>query len=343
VLGNWSEFEPQPRQSKVSGPVGWDQGPGSPLLGTDHLATPKPPSSLASHGSIVKDYGDTKHLEEDRKTTSSSSSNGPQASTDDLVAHLGAGFSDTLNRLKSRESNISIHDETTPPEDVSPGKLEDRSAKEEDLGLAIRASFQVSAEKEKKDFLPLDALKNILTANRVRRELKKLGVIPPEKLDQFTEDIWNVASPSPGTKTTRRKILAILALIKKVEKIVDFIQENLYDSDLPFALSNGTRPGLRQLDRRGKDGKLEAIKLFDTWEVHELELFEYNQWHLLAPYFHLSTRDDPKVRHYILDKRIILPFTEDNEVKHEGGGYSDVWKVVIHPAHHNYCNDSVSL
>jgi hypothetical protein len=208
--------------------------------------------------------------------------------------------------------------------------------------LAIRAFFEISAEKERKEFLPLDALRDIVTGNRVRRELEKLGIIRPEKLDQLTDKIWGVASPSPGIKTTRRKILAILALIKKVAKIVDFIEEDLYDSDLPFTLSNGKIPGSRQLDRKRKNGKLEAIQLFNIWEVHELESFEHNQWHLLAPYFHLSAKKDPKVWHYNLDNRIILPFTEDNEVRHEGGGFGDVWKVTMHPAHHNYCHDSVS-
>ncbi|KAN0102709.1 kinase-like protein [Hyaloscypha variabilis] len=326
-----AEIETQPRPSKVSGPTSWGPDQGSSLLGTDHLETPKPPS-LASHGSIVNDYGDTKHLEEHRKI----------AQQDELVAHSGAAFQNVLDRPKSRESNISIDDDTTTLE-TTPSQVHfDQSTEEQDLGLAIRASFEVSAEKERKEFLPLDALNNIVTSNRVRRELEKLDIIPSTKLKQLTDKIWKVSSPSSSTKTTRRKILAILALIKKVEKIVDFIEEDLYDSDLPFILSHGTIPGSRQLNRKGKDRKPEAIQLFNKWEVHELESFEHNQWHLLAPYFHLSTKEDPKVLHYNLDIRIILPFTEDNEVKHEGGGFGDVWKVTMHPAHHNYCHDSAT-
>jgi hypothetical protein len=331
ALEDWSEIEAQPRPSKVSGPTSWGPDQGSFLLGTDHLETPKPPS-LASHGSIVNDYGDTKHLEEHRKL----------AQQDEIVAHSGAAFQNALDRPKPGESEITIDDDTTSPE-TTPSQVHfDQSTEEQDLGLAIRASFEVSAEKERKEFLPLDALNNIVTSNRVRRELEKLGIIPPAKLDQLTDKIWKVSSPSSSTKTTRRKILAILALIKKVEKIVDFIEEDLYDSDLPFILSNGTIPGSRQLDRKGKNRKPEAIQLFNKWEVHELESFEHNQWHLLAPYFHLSTKEDPKVLHYNLERRIILPFAEDNEVKHEGGGFGDVWKVTMHPAHHNYCHDSVS-
>ncbi|KAE9364084.1 kinase-like protein [Stipitochalara longipes BDJ] len=328
ALKDWSEIETQPRPSKRSGPTSWGPDQGSSLLGTDYLETLKPPS-LSSHGSIVNDYGDTKHLEEHREL----------AQKDELIAHSGATFQNTLDRPKSRESHITIDDDATTPETILSQVNFDQSTEEQDLGLAIRASFEVSAEKERKEFLPLDALNNTVTSNRIRRELEKLGINPPEKLEQLTNKIWEISSPSSGTKTTRRKILAILALIKKVEKIVDFIKEDLYDSDLPFILSNGKKPGTRQLDRKGKNRKLEAIQLFNEWEVHELESFEHNQWHLLAPYFHLSTKEDPKVLHYNLDHQIILPFTEDNEVKHEGGGFGDVWKVTIHPAHHTYCHD----
>jgi hypothetical protein len=128
--------------------------------------------------------------------------------------------------------------------------------------------------------------------------------------------------------------------MEQVDQILHFIKENLYDSDLPFLLSEGPRKGARQLKRKDNDGNLHEIYLFAQWKTYELEAFDTFQWQLVAPYFHLSTQLEAKILHYSLENHVILPFIEDDEIRHSGG-YGDVWRIKIHPAHHNFCKDSV--
>jgi hypothetical protein len=315
-------------------------------LGIETKQFAKTRSSIASHSSIINDYGDAKHLSENRGPSTARSSNGYPSSTADLVAHLGSGFANPDEAPRFKESDISVLGETLQLREAAGEELQS-TKEEENLGESIRAALQCSAIREGKDFLPINDLARIVTRKRVRQELAKLPQPPPpEELEYLTDQIWNVAPSSPSRssrrKTTRRRIFAILALMEKLGHVADFIKEGLYDSDLPFILSSGTRPGLRQLDRRGDDGELHPIQLFTKWVIHEREYFDNFQWELLAPYFSLSTKEEPKILHYNLENRIILPFIEDEEVKH-AGGFGDVWRVKIHPAHHNHCEDSVSL
>jgi hypothetical protein len=264
-----------------------------------------------------------------------------------LVAYSGAGFTNPDELPRLNESDISAPCETVPLNGVAGERSQAQSAEYENLGESIRAALQRSAVREGKDFLPINALDRIVTKRRVRQELANVpDRILPEQLDYLTDHIWEVKSPSlsksSSKKTTRRKIFAVLALMQKVGHIMDFINEGIYDSDLPFTLAEGSRKGLRQLARKGEDGTLHFIQLFTSWQIFEQEYFDNFQWQVLAPYFVLSTKKDPKILHYNLENRIIMPFNEDHEVNH-AGGFGDVWRVKIHPAHHNHCDNSVGL
>jgi hypothetical protein len=303
--------------------------------------------SVASHSSVVNDHGDARQLAENRRGNGVSGGGGYGYSTADLVAYSGAGFTSADALPSLIESDVSPPGKILQLDQVSPDDLQAELATREDLGESIRAAFQRSAVREGKFFLPIDALERIVSKKRIRQELARLNPERlPEQLDNLTAQIWEVnptsRSKASSKKTTRRKLFAILALIEKLDQIVEFIKEGLYDIDLPFVLSTGSRKGLRQLDRKGEDGELHPISLFADWKTIELEYFNNSQWELLAPYFHLSTKKDPKILHYNLENETIMPFTEDHEVKHTGG-YGDVWKVKIHPAHHNHCDNSVSL
>lgn len=334
------------------GPVPWDRNVELEAeVGTGYfLDSAKAKSSAASHSSVVNDHGDARQLSENRRASTVGPSGGYELSTADWVAYSGARFTHADNIPELKESDITAQDETSPPGEVSRHNLPAKSAEKEHLGDSIRNAFQKSAVREGTNFLPIDALERIVTKDSVREELANVTpVIPPEQLDKLTDQIWEVTqvrSPLPSKtsskKTTRRKIFAILALMKKVSQIVEFVKEDLYDSDLPFKIPENPHKGLRQLERKGEDGNLYSIQLSAKWEIHELEYFDNFQWQFLAPYFQLSTEKVPKILHYNLENRTIMPFIEDHEVKHTGG-YGDVWKVKIHPAHHNHCEDSVCL
>ncbi|KAF8859778.1 hypothetical protein BDZ45DRAFT_673108 [Acephala macrosclerotiorum] len=294
------------------------------------------PSSDGS--SVINDLGDANYLSEVQRPSHVLTSSGHQWLTADL-AYTGAEFADATDPPRSNELDSSVHSEIVP---VKEFPEDDPSREEESLGMSIRAALQRSASRERENFLPLDALEGIVTRNRIRLELANLPTIPPEQLDYLTNQIWQIArlshSKSFFRETTRRKLFAILSLLQKEGQIVDFINEGLDDSDLPFVLSEASRKGLLQLNRKGEDGSLHSIHLFAKWRIYEIESFDNWQWKLMAPYFQLSTTEDRKILHYVLEARVVLPFIEDeanDNAVEQWGGFGNVWKVKIHPAHCN--------
>ena len=256
---------------------------------------------------------------------------------------------DTTDHAEFSEADFD-QDEAPPQNKVEREDSEDQLKELENLGESIRAALiRVPQAGERKKFLPNDALDRIITRKKVRQELSR-HMVPPKELDTLTDKVWEITTPLPskslGKETTRRKIFAILGLMDKVKDIIDFIQDGLHDNDLPFELLDGPRPLLR-LYGKGKDGNTDRIPLFDKWRAHELESFNNYQWELIAPYFQLITETNRKVLHYNLQNRVILPFIEDVEGAGRAGGraeggFGDVWRVKIHPAHHNCCEDTVS-
>ncbi|KAE8448390.1 hypothetical protein EG329_009634 [Mollisiaceae sp. DMI_Dod_QoI] len=326
---------------------------GVPGQEAGQLDPPKPQSSAASHSSIVNDLGNAKYLADSRTAIHTGFSTVSRASTDELVAYLGAGLPESTNLPVLREVDITGHGEVTPQDNVHGQSLGDQPTEGENLGESIRAALEVSQFREGKKFLPNNSLEEIITRERVRKELSHLKVVQCDGLDSLTDEILKVTSPSSskssGKETTRMRIFAILGLMEKIEEIVYFVKGDLHDCDLPFILREGLRPGTLRLCRKCKGGKLSSIPLFvpDKWRTHDLELFDTYQWQLLAPYFQLSTDTNRKVLHYNLEENsIILPFIEDDEItrghRRAEGGYGEVWRVKIHPAHHNCCSDSAS-
>jgi hypothetical protein len=317
-------------------------------LSVPGLEPDKPQSSAASHSSIVSDLGNAQYLADNRTSSHALSSRDSRTSAAELVIYSEGGAS--LQSAIGHPGIADISGQSETPAAIPEGQnLLDLSPEGQILGESIRAAQQLSQSREKLKFLPNNALDRIITKQRVLRELSHHKVAAPrDNLDFLTGEIWEVSPSSLKSQkeTTRRRIFAILGLMEKIEEIMGFIDEGLYDSDLPFILSEGSRPGLLQLRRKGKHGR--PIQLFDKWKPHELESFNNYQWQLTAPYFRLSTDTDRKVQHYNLEESsTILPFIEDDEVRRgtgrAEGGFGDVWRVKIHPAHHNCCEDSVYL
>ncbi|KAI0127542.1 kinase-like domain-containing protein [Xylariales sp. AK1849] len=326
------------RKSSIeSSPVSWDDHlqATSAELGSGSL-DPGTRQGSRSLSSVIDDYGDGMRF---AQADQSKSRSHLRTQRSDCVLHSGAHL----------ESGSPCPE---PQRSYTPGQLEaelqgddEASTENQDLAESIRAALIFTAGRDKKEFLPIDSLDKIITSRSVRQELDNLGQsFPTDDLDTATRDIWELR-PIPRVKTsikqtTRRKIFAVLVLLQKVETIVAFIKEGLHDSDLPFVLSEGSRKGLRQMEVKGKDGKRNPIQSFANWKIAELESFNHYQWQLLAPYFELNGKQNPKVPHYCLDSHTILPFIEDEENTHSSGGYGDVWRVKIHPAHHNGCEYS---
>jgi hypothetical protein len=120
----------------------------------------------------------------------------------------------------------------------------------------------------------------------------------------------------------------------KVEAIIDFLEENIYDSNLPFIFAE-------HLVCCKKDQK--SIVLFrdeKNWKPHEQDIFDKYQWEMMTPYFKLSCEGQRKVNRMPLEDRAALPFTDVDNIAVESG-FSMVRKVKIHTAHYNAHDFSV--
>lgn len=244
----------------------------------------------------------------------------------------------TENQSQSTESmeGTTHQDEVLYLELAQPSEVPNGQMREEQrLGKDLRVALHLTAVGQEK-YMPINDLDKIVTKERVRQAL--VTASPPFGLDKIDSYVDQICEVPPNEKTTRRRIFAILSMLAKVSRIVHFIQETIYDSDLPFILS-----GTDQVHCKCEDGSLRSIKAFTSWQTHEMEYFISFQWQFLAPYFCLSTEENPKILHYNFENRIILPYIEEDRKDNRIGGYGDVWRVKIHPAHHNHCDDSVRL
>ncbi|TVY16217.1 Cyclin-dependent kinase 14 [Lachnellula arida] len=113
-------------------------------------------------------------------------------------------------------------------------------------------------------------------------------------------------------------LFAILVYLRKEKLIQKFADEQITDSNLPFNLALDFLKG----EIRGT-----LSKVFAGWPPHDINEFYHIQWSFSAPVF------DQLHKHYEMDEHVIMPFVESEEDNARQGGYSEVWRVRIHPAH----------
>jgi hypothetical protein len=287
-----------------------DWGPNDPdgFLQIDQSHTAK---ALSGASSVVEDTGDSLQL----KDIAGKRIRTPrQDDFDHTGAHLPATGDDDRPR--------TIIDDLSGD---SPAPLEE----------LMRGVMMSAAGQDDKRFLPLSELETIVTRSNIYEELRRSGLT--SDLGWITDQVWFRVNSSNGKTTTRRKLFAILCLLEKAEAIEAFINEGIFDSDLPFDFEH---------PRAYRRSSL-PIRLFEDWKSYERDAFENYQGRFLAPYFKLSNDTITKIRDYDLHRCIVLPFIE-YEIKgspyHQliTGGFSVVRRVIIHSAHHDHFHPSVS-
>jgi hypothetical protein len=165
----------------------------------------------------------------------------------------------------------------------------------------------------------------LITVNNIEKDVQTNGhsVESPEIKD-IAETACLIA----------KKVFAILAYMKKGPEICFLLKDGVSDQDLP----------LRRRRNDNGDFLLEResgvpIKTFEKWDDNDREEFDRIQWWMLAPVF-----DDKE--HYDLDSKIVLPFipykANADTVQKKEGGYSEVYAVRLHPAHHTFWERSKS-
>ncbi|KAK0750605.1 hypothetical protein B0T18DRAFT_389995 [Schizothecium vesticola] len=161
--------------------------------------------------------------------------------------------------------------------------------------------------------------------------------------------------PTETQPKSFRKIMAILILMDKPNKIRRFLEADISDVDLPLELRQVPRPSgsakippkweLKSI--RAKD-QAKTLRCFRRWKPRAMEEFQKHQWTVLAPFFALGgvrsvllsgggrrSRDLRTIHHWKLDHRVILPFKSFSEARPEGG-CGQVYRVEIHPDHHAF-------
>ncbi|KAK1479999.1 protein kinase [Colletotrichum cuscutae] len=193
---------------------------------------------------------------------------------------------------------------------------------------AIFAASQTSAS-ENRSYLPLDALRQLVTPSVVRRLLGHAFVhSEPGLLDDWVFEISGKETTlTPGRQPRRRKLFAILILMEQVQLIRDFIENDLDDRILPLQIKREAfqEPVIQLQTETGI-----ILDCLAHWHTRHLSSFVQWQETICTPFFKMPGRE---VHYYELNSKTILPFETYKLVR--VGGYGSVRKVSIHPAHHN--------
>lgn len=207
---------------------------------------------------------------------------------------------------------------------------------------------KVPGHDEKKGFFPENELTALMSEEYVRQELELcFEDWASHKIEELAKAICTHTSSPHGSRAGFKRIFAILVLCEKPHAIIHFLEENISDADLPLHKSAPPEelPNFFSLVRTGQNN---TLKSFRKWSYTAIWRFEEWQWTTVAPFFQLGSRKD--IKHVQLQDHAVLPFTQDsrfviNKPAYEKlefeGGYSNVFKVDIHPGHHNLCEPNV--
>ncbi|KAL2195580.1 kinase-like domain-containing protein, partial [Corynascus similis CBS 632.67] len=140
------------------------------------------------------------------------------------------------------------------------------------------------------------------------------------ELDNLTQDICR----------SRRRLFALLLLNLSAKCIKCFVKCGVTDMDFPFTQDPNSSESTK-VHPRGDVEYEKPLNCFSEWKPSEVEWFLHWQHIVASPFFDL---EPGKLYLYTLPKDSVLPFIESERAGE--GGHAHVWKVLIHPAHHNF-------
>lgn len=303
-LGNVENAEPV-----AGGLVRAMTGLENDLSSVRSLIKSKTPSDVQT---IVIDHGDTAQLQQQDQDGQVSA---PESPGNDL-----AGIGGTLG-----EERMEADDKL----ELSDAEGEDA----DDLWSLLDDNLITPPPHDGKKFLPLNELRRIIAKPKVRRALR--SIFPDEKAAEYANAVCNRTIYNDNQRTTRQRMFAILVLTENIGALPSLIDEDLHDAHLPFQEVRDEGGKKWYLCCKGKDGTRIRFEGSRKWTNPKIKSFVDKQWHFLSPFFDMLAN---KPLAYLLEPMIILPFLDGDEGHHNTvyGGYSTVWRVKIHHAHHNY-------
>lgn len=165
--------------------------------------------------------------------------------------------------------------------------------------------------------VPKDVQESIITESTIASDIQAHNAdIGLEEAEQYAKKACECA----------KRLYATLAYIKHGADICALLKEGITDDDLPLVRKTNDRTALYL---RGGN----RVKTMVSWKWKHLEKFDRVQWWMTAPVFKYG-------HHYPLDEKTVLPFIQlnpnDAGLDKKQGGYSEVYPVRIHPAHHQF-------
>ncbi|KAI1881489.1 hypothetical protein JX265_000315 [Neoarthrinium moseri] len=319
-----NEFQVSPdfRRPLLDTPTSWRDQPTH--VRNIPSATPWPLPALAlseaEQSSTCQDRGDSGHLENTIQLLATETTIQPRP---DLLAEVGSGMRNSDSRQDLADSE----------DDSSTNSLQG-------IQDALHAATLDHPSNNGTRFIPIDDFDRLMTRENVRESCKSLTV--EGSLETLVADIWDPHSYNnihgQRLSTSRRKLFAILIALGKAQKIKSFIKCAIWDKDLPVQQNKYGGQWVCHQDGNDK-GDLIYLDFMKKWRLPEQRWFDTYQWWMLSPIFDGL---NGKVLFYPLHNQIVLPFIqeEENEYDFQNGGFGEVRRVKIHPAHHNLSSSS---
>ncbi|KAJ3538688.1 hypothetical protein NM208_g5802 [Fusarium decemcellulare] len=264
------------------------------------------------------------------------------------IKGLGLPHIDQDQGSKSKTSEITelgnslyrarIAAQIPPPDQVVYRKAEGRLQRR-----LCKAVVQTGIKGERRGFLPNSDLERLINETSVTKELCKRSFrklwhsSSQTDIEARARQICGISHRSttpndnrgPGTRSFK-KIFAILLLIDRKSKIMNFVNEGVCDTDLPLHKVDLNKRKHFRLARKDRDATLNC---FLGWKRNETVQFEEKQWTFLAPFF--ARGNENSLVRYNVPNDAILPFTSYTPIESHGG-LNKVFKAQIHPSHYDF-------
>lgn len=185
----------------------------------------------------------------------------------------------------------------------------------------MRANLQrgiVDSQLDDSGFLPIDVIEDVLNDDDVIKLLDACpNLNPPTSRSPSIQHVRK-----PGSNKSRKRILGILVLMKRIDYFKLFVENSLWDGDfLSSPKGNGS-----------------CSSIFHGWDINDTSLFRSYWRYFFVPFFDFKPNKAPS---YNLNGETTLPWMEYGEARK--GGSCVVRRVRIHKSHHNFPEHKVSL
>ncbi|KAK1490781.1 protein kinase [Colletotrichum cuscutae] len=188
-------------------------------------------------------------------------------------------------------------------------------------------------------WLPVNQLYRIVTEYSVVEALKECVTdvkLSESELEKYSKAVCPTNSLHGGVGS--RSMFAILAVLRKVNEIRQFIDLGLSDNDLPFRADPiHSKPDGQLFPKNHTVDHQNLGQTFGrNWDLKDWAAFSKYQTAMRSPFFAIDLSErDRIIPHYELDAETVLPFIEASPVPSSNITYhSMVQRVQIHLHHY---------